>query len=143
LTHLAKLLYSARARIVWRNPALRSTLVILAICGVSLSGCGTAVGALLDPDGQHFYNGVRTDAAVAVSGDPIGLAAVADLPFSAVADTLLVPSVAVNKLTAPRPQYVSGSVPPPPATFYRTQAIIEQSPAVPTPPLWEQQSGGE
>lgn len=89
---------------------MRSTVGIVAICSLSLSGCGTFSDAIcgpitavyeVDPAGvkvakvkDHiFYRGVRLDVQAVKEGGPMTLMA-ADIPFSAVADTLLVPYLA-------------------------------------------------
>jgi uncharacterized protein YceK len=80
---------------------LRSMLAILAICSLSLSGCGTFSDAMCGPVNDHlFYRGVRMDVAAVKEGGPMTLMA-ADIPFSAVADTLLVPYLAYQELTDP------------------------------------------
>jgi uncharacterized protein YceK len=92
---------------------MRSTFIVLAICSLSLSGCGTAVGQLVDQKGDDFYLGVQLDAAAAGAGGPLAVAAVADLPLSAVADTILVPSVVYHKLSNLRSSHVWSSGPTP------------------------------
>lgn len=77
------------------------TLIFLAMCGLSLSGCGTLSDAICGPfTDQVCYRGVTMDVGAAVAGGP-GILAVADLPFSAVADTVMVPYLAYHKLTDP------------------------------------------
>jgi hypothetical protein len=51
-------------------------------------------------DNHVFYRGVRLDAQAVKEGGPKVLMA-ADIPFSAVADTLLVPYFAYHELTDP------------------------------------------
>jgi uncharacterized protein YceK len=56
-----------------------------------LSGCGTFGDMLAGPIDDHvFYRGVRLDVEAAKEGRS-NLILLADLPFSAVADTLLLP----------------------------------------------------
>jgi uncharacterized protein YceK len=60
----------------------------LAIC---LGGCGTFADAMCGPiDDHYFYRGVRLDV-MAPLENPINLPLLADIPFSAAADTLLLP----------------------------------------------------
>jgi hypothetical protein len=62
---------------------------------------GTPSDALCGPINDHvFYRGVRLDVAAVKEGGPHALMA-ADIPFSAVADTILVPFVAYHELTDP------------------------------------------
>ena len=80
---------------------MRTALVMLAICSLSLSGCGTFSDAMCGPADNHvFYRGVRLDVEGAKEGGPTILMA-ADIPFSAVADTLLAPYLAYHELTDP------------------------------------------
>jgi uncharacterized protein YceK len=80
---------------------MRSMLVILATCSLSLSGCGTFSDAMCGPIDDHvFYRGVRLDVEAVKEGGPMVLMA-ADIPFSAVADTLLVPYLVYHELTDP------------------------------------------
>ncbi len=82
----------------------RSALAILAACGLSLSGCGTFSDALCGPINDHvFYRGVRLDVQAVKEGGPKVLLA-ADIPFSVVADTLLVPCLAYRQWTDPPPK---------------------------------------
>ncbi len=79
----------------------RSMLIILTICSLSLSGCGTFSDAMCGPINDHvFYRGVRLDVAAVNEGGPMTIMA-ADIPFSTVADTLLVPYLVYHELTAP------------------------------------------
>ena len=80
---------------------LRSMLVILAICSLWLSGCGTFSDAMCGPITDHaFYRGVRFDVEAVKEGGPMALMA-GDIPLSAVADTLLVPYLAYHELADP------------------------------------------
>lgn len=80
---------------------LRTTLVTLATCSLLLNGCGTFSDALCGPINDHvYYRGVRLDLEAANEGGPMVLM-VADIPFSAVADTLLVPYLAYRERTNP------------------------------------------
>jgi uncharacterized protein YceK len=80
---------------------LKSRLIVLAVGSLPLIGCGTFSDALCGPANDHvFYRGVRFDVEAIKEGGPIILM-VADIPFSAVADTLLVPSLAYQELTDP------------------------------------------
>lgn len=72
----------------------RLVLALIGAGGVGLSGCGTFSDAMCGPISDHtYYRGVRFDVAVAKQGGA-GLLFVADIPFSAVADTLLIPHYA-------------------------------------------------
>src|ERR1043166_7397454 len=80
---------------------LRTALVILAISSLALSGCGTFSDAMCGPIDNHvFYRGVRLDVEAVKEGGPLVLMA-ADIPFSALADTLLVPYLAYQELSEP------------------------------------------
>ena len=80
---------------------MRSMLVILAICSVSLSGCGTFSDAFCGPIDDHvYYRGVRLDVAAVKGGGAMTLMA-ADLPLSAVADSLLLPLLLYADMTQP------------------------------------------
>jgi uncharacterized protein YceK len=75
----------------------RTALVaILAILAYAQSGCGTFSDAMCGPIDDHvFYRGVRLDVMAAQEGGWIMLM-LADIPFSAVADTLLLPCCIYN-----------------------------------------------
>jgi uncharacterized protein YceK len=83
---------------------MRSLPVILAICSLPLGGCGTFSDAMCGPtDGHVYYRGVRLDVEAVREGGPMVLMA-GDIPFSAVADTQLVPYLACQELTDPPPK---------------------------------------
>ena len=71
---------------------LRALAVVVgAATMILLSGCGTFGDMLAGPIDDHvFYRGVRLDVEAAKEGGS-NLILLADLPFSAVADSLLVP----------------------------------------------------
>jgi uncharacterized protein YceK len=78
---------------------VRAAFVLLAGCAPLLSGCGTFADALAGPVDDHFYyRGVRLDVAVIMEGLPL---MALDIPFSALADTLAVPSIAYHHWTDP------------------------------------------
>jgi uncharacterized protein YceK len=81
---------------------MRTGLVILVTCSLSLCGCGTFSDTMCGPAGDNhvFYRGVRLDVEGVKEGGPMVLMA-ADIPFSAVADTLLVPYLAYHQLADP------------------------------------------
>ena len=80
---------------------MRSILAILAICSISLSGCGNFSDAMCGPvTDDVFYRGVRFDVGAVKEGGRLTLLA-ADIPFSAVADTILLPVLAYGELTQP------------------------------------------
>jgi uncharacterized protein YceK len=68
----------------------------------SLAGCGTFSDAMCGPVGPGYdyayYRGVRFDALAVKEGGPMVLMG-ADMPLSAIADTVLVPFIAYNQLT--------------------------------------------
>ncbi len=69
----------------------RSVVVMFAATCVFLSGCGTFSDAMCGPIDDHvFYRGVRLDFQAAKEGGSKTLM-LADIPFSAVADTILIP----------------------------------------------------
>jgi uncharacterized protein YceK len=81
----------------------RSMLVILAICTLWLSGCGTFSDTMCGPINDHrFYRGVRLDIEAVKEGGPMVLMA-ADIPLSAVADTLLAPGVLYQQMKDRKP----------------------------------------
>jgi uncharacterized protein YceK len=88
---------------------LRLLLVILAVCELLNSGCGTFSDTMCGPvnpdpaENPVFYRGVRFDVTAINEGGPKVLMA-ADIPLSAIADTILVPFIAYDELTKPRPQ---------------------------------------
>jgi uncharacterized protein YceK len=80
---------------------MRLTLVILALCGIALSGCGTFSDGMYGSIDEHvYYRGVRYDVHAATEGGLFALMAI-DTPLSAVADTLLVPAIVYFELTDP------------------------------------------
>jgi uncharacterized protein YceK len=77
----------------------RVALILLAIGLALLSGCGTFADSMAGPADDHlYYRGVRLDIAAVKKGVAI---MAFDLPFSACADTILVPSIAFHQLTDP------------------------------------------
>jgi uncharacterized protein YceK len=79
----------------------RALLAILVMSALSLGGCGTFSDAICGPANNHvFYRGVRLDVEALKKGGPKMLMA-ADIPFSAVADMLLVPYLAYREQTDP------------------------------------------
>jgi uncharacterized protein YceK len=107
---------------------MRSLLVILALVSLTLAGCGTFADAMCGPINDHiYYRGVRLDVAAIQEGGPKVLLA-ADLPFSAVADTLLVPSIAYRELTTPPPGNPSSSIQEQPAADQGRSAPIRVVP---------------
>src|SRR5262249_48166376 len=97
---------------------MRTTLMILAVCSLLLSGCGTFTNLIAGPidissiDGHPtprygFFGGVQTDIAAIQQGGPIILLA-ADIPFSAFADTILVPCLAIGQFVF---EWSTGSLP--------------------------------
>jgi uncharacterized protein YceK len=80
---------------------------MLAICSFTLGGCGTLSDILcgpIDEDpkgapimGHALYRGVRFDVEAVKEGGPKVLLA-ADIPLSAIADTLLIPTVYIPYL---------------------------------------------
>jgi uncharacterized protein YceK len=69
----------------------RSILALIGAGCLGLTGCGTFSDAMCGPIDNHvYYRGVRLDIEVVKEGGPMALMA-ADIPFSAVADTLLIP----------------------------------------------------
>jgi uncharacterized protein YceK len=76
----------------------RAALLLLAIGSPLVSGCGTLFDTVGGPDDDHlYYRGVRKD----VAGVKNGMATMAlDVPFSAVADTLMAPSIAYHQMAA-------------------------------------------
>jgi uncharacterized protein YceK len=87
-------------------PLLAPSLLFL------LTGCGTYSDAMCGPVGPGYdyayYRGVRFDALAVKEGGPKVLMA-ADIPLSAIADTVLVPFIAYDQLTNPARR---NSVPP-------------------------------
>jgi len=80
---------------------MRCVTVILAICSFAVGGCGTFSYEFCGPVREHhFYGGVWLDVEAAKEGGLMTLM-LADIPFSAVIDTLLVPYFAYDELTDP------------------------------------------
>jgi uncharacterized protein YceK len=77
----------------------RSLFLLLLVCSPLCSGCGTFCDALAGPaNDQHYYRGVSMD----VAGIKNGVLIMAlDVPFSACADTLMLPSIAYDQWTEP------------------------------------------
>jgi uncharacterized protein YceK len=104
---------------------MRPLLAILVLGSLSLSGCGTFSDAMCGPIDDHvYYRGVRLDAQAVQEGGPKVLMA-ADIPFSAVADTVLIPYLAYHELTDPPPTS------PPALTQERTKADQHTTNTVP------------
>jgi uncharacterized protein YceK len=79
----------------------RAGLVIAVVWSLTLSGCGTFSDAMCGPINDHvYYRGVRLDVQAAREGGSNVLMA-ADIPLSAIVDTLLVPYLAYHELTEP------------------------------------------
>jgi uncharacterized protein YceK len=69
----------------------RSILALIGASCLYLTGCGTFSDAMCGPIDNHvFYRGVRLDIEAIKEGGKMTLLA-ADIPFSAMADTLLIP----------------------------------------------------
>jgi uncharacterized protein YceK len=67
-------------------------------CAVALSGCGTFSDMICGPGGGGlYYRGVRLDAMVIRDRHPLAPLMAADLPFSAVADTAMIPYIAYKQ----------------------------------------------
>lgn len=82
----------------------RRALTIL-LATVLMSGCGTFADIMSGPtDGQVYYRGVSRDLEGITGTGLIGLPPllVLDLPFSAVADTMLLPFQAYFQMTGPQ-----------------------------------------
>lgn|SRR5689334_6714318 len=81
----------------------RLTFAVVGVGCLSPAGCGTFSDALCGPaDGRTYYRGVRLDIEAAKEGGPMALMA-ADIPLSAVADTLLIPYYARRGPLGPPP----------------------------------------
>jgi uncharacterized protein YceK len=79
----------------------RRALAIFAMLSPWLCGCGTVYDGVAGPlTDQIYYRGVTFDVGCAIGGNPL---AVADLPLSLVADTVMVPSLAYRQRINPRP----------------------------------------
>jgi uncharacterized protein YceK len=66
-------------------------MMVFAALATCLGGCGTFADAMCGPiDDHYFYRGVRMDVMCAMER-PADLPLLADIPFSAAADTLLLP----------------------------------------------------
>src|SRR5262249_46854891 len=72
---------------------MRAALIALATMSLFMAGCGTCsdmMGGCIDD--RVFYRGVHEDIEHIKQSDPaLALVSTVDLPFSAVADTILVP----------------------------------------------------
>jgi uncharacterized protein YceK len=69
----------------------RAVQMALAMLSLSIAGCGTcAVLALPSSGDQVFYQGVKLDMEAVKEGGPMVLIA-ADIPLSAIADTIMAP----------------------------------------------------
>lgn len=80
---------------------LRCMSVIMAACSLAFSGCGTFSDRMCGPiNDQVYYRGVGMDLMAVHEAGGLSLLAL-DIPFSAVADTLSVPFLAYDELTAP------------------------------------------
>ena len=90
---------------------MRAALIILAILGFSVAGCGTCsdmVGGSIDD--KVFYRGVRGDVEAIKQGDAATAVFYSvDLPFSAVADTVLVPVLIPVWLSTPDQNSIAAS----------------------------------
>jgi uncharacterized protein YceK len=86
--------------------ARKTVAATLALMAVSLSGCGTFNDAICGPPHSvPLYNCVQFDVEMALQGGdglprPLGLLALADIPLSAAADTVLVPIIGGGLLVA-------------------------------------------
>jgi uncharacterized protein YceK len=84
----------------------KTVAATLALLAVSLSGCGTFNDAICGPlHSVPFYSGVQFDVEMAIRGGdglprPLEWFALADIPLSAVADTVLVPVIGGGLLVA-------------------------------------------
>jgi uncharacterized protein YceK len=75
-----------------------AVVIVLAMVTVSIAGCGTSSDAMCGPigEGPRFYRGVWTDAQAVRQFSPLACPLfVADMPLSAVADTLLIPDTII------------------------------------------------
>lgn len=74
-------------------------IYLLPLLSLFFTGCGTFSDALCGPITEdRYYRGVRFDVWAAHEGGR-NLLLIADLPFSAAADTVLVPFIACDELT--------------------------------------------
>ena len=77
---------------------MRATLVESQHCSLSLSGCGSFSDAMCGPITDHtYYPGVRFDVMAAQEGGTHTFMA-ADIPLSAIVDTVLLPYLAYREL---------------------------------------------
>lgn len=83
----------------------RAMLPLLALVSPLLAGCGTLADAVAGPpDDRLYYRGVRMDVAAIKVGAPV---MALDVPFSACADTLMVPSIAYQQWKDPNYRHKS------------------------------------
>ncbi len=79
------------------RPASILAVAMVALC---FSGCGTFSDAMCGPiDPNPFYRGVRFDIAMVQKGGGDAVIGLADIPFSAVADTVVLPVIGGFELT--------------------------------------------
>ena len=80
----------------------RAVLALAPLAMVALlAGCGTFFDGICGPvDGHVFYRGVRYDVSV-VEGGGVGVLMAADIPFSAVVDTVKLPFDAYDLAKGP------------------------------------------
>ena len=83
----------------------RRLLALLGAGSFCLSGCGTFSDSICGPATDHvFYRGVRLDVLAIKEGGWKTLM-VADIPFSAILDTLMIPYLGYQLHTDPRPEH--------------------------------------
>jgi uncharacterized protein YceK len=80
-------------------------VTLFAAVAIFFAGCGTLSDAMCGPIDDHiFYRGVRLDVAAVKEGGPKTLMA-ADIPFSALADTALLPYATCLWMVSPAKLY--------------------------------------